>query len=58
MEESFTSIDELLALLDSILDSEVSNLLVVTLDWLDIISNELGNYCFAEFDCSMESVVA
>jgi len=58
MNESFTSINELLAHFDSIVNTKVSDLFIVTLNWLEGISKELWNFSLTETDSSVKSVIA
>jgi len=58
MDESFSTINELLAHFDSIFNTKVSNLLIITLNWLEGIFKELWNLGLTEADGSVKSVIA
>lgn len=57
MNESFSAINKLLAHLDTKVNTELADFLIIGLDWLNRFRQELWNVSLAEVDGSHESIV-
>jgi len=58
MNESFSTINKLLALLNSKLDTKFATFFIISFNWLNRIAQEFWYVSLAEIDCSHESVVS
>ena len=58
VKESYTSVNELLALLDTKLDTIFANFFVIIFNWFDGVTQKLWHVGLAEVNSSHESIIA